>query len=784
MHKVFKSLLLMAGLFTCTANTLNAQSSNNWIVTPYDSLYGYFIRNINILDNGEIWLGTTSNGAVRYWNNTWTSFTTSNSGITDNDVREISKDSTGRLWMATWSGLSAYDPANNSWQGYDVSANYLDILYSVEIDDEGRIWVGTDGGADPGDGLYLWPDSTFYDSSNSPLGSNWVTALETDNDGNIWACGQSIVKITGTTFSGIPVTMMGMPQNSTATAIDFDNNNHIWVGVYDGGIAYYDGNDWTIWSSANSPLPENKIWSLEVDPNNNVWIGTENAGLVRFDGVNWTIYDTSNSPITHNRIQALNCDAQGNIWIAPMDGSLLVHNPEGFASVSGKVFHDADTDSLYTNGEQGLSNTIIAVSPGGYFGVTDNTGHYNIPILDSGEYTVIAHVNSNWLNGIYPDTTITVIAESTSSDTIDFAVQLVPDIEDVSVVATAVTAARPGFFLAYNLTVRNTGTIVADSLLVSMVTDAVLPIDSLTGDYIFSTDGDTVYWQIDSLQLGEQRMFNIYITVPANVALLGDMLTNIAEVTLPGDNFPENNRDTLRQIVTGSYDPNDKTATPAGVGSYGYIPLETEQFDYLIRFQNTGNDTAFRIVVIDTLSSFVEVATFNTITASHPYSLEIKPQGVAVWTFNNILLPDSTTNEPGSHGFVRYSIRPKADVAYGDTIFNTANIYFDYNPPIITNTTVNTFYDFAVGLVETESGQEQLIVYPNPSVDGFLVKTNENMYPLTIELYTTDGKRILTKSVGLNERTAVPDGLTGILIYRVFNGNGTLIGHGRIQVKG
>jgi len=71
---------------------------------------------------------------------------------------------------------------------------------------------------------------------------------------------------------------------------------------------------------------------------------------------------------------------------------------------------------------------------------------------------------------------------------------------------------------------------------------------------------------------------------------------------------------------------------------------------YKIRFQNTGTDTAFNIVVLDTLSDLLDVSTFVPLVSSHPYALEIVDSNVLKYSFENIMLPDSNINEPGSHG--------------------------------------------------------------------------------------------------------------------------------------
>jgi uncharacterized repeat protein (TIGR01451 family) len=146
--------------------------------------------------------------------------------------------------------------------------------------------------------------------------------------------------------------------------------------------------------------------------------------------------------------------------------------------------------------------------------------------------------------------------------------------------------------------------------------------------------------------------------------------------------------------IIDSYDPNDKLVSPAGVTEHHYTPTG-RALDYTIRFQNTGTDYAYRVVVVDTLSDHLDISTFKMNVTSHPYKLSVSGKGkpVLTITFDNIMLPDSNQNEPKSHGYIKFSIRPKSDLAEKIRIENFADIFFDYNEPVRTNTTINSIYD-------------------------------------------------------------------------------------------
>jgi uncharacterized repeat protein (TIGR01451 family) len=112
------------------------------------------------------------------------------------------------------------------------------------------------------------------------------------------------------------------------------------------------------------------------------------------------------------------------------------------------------------------------------------------------------------------------------------------------------------------------------------------------------------------------------------------------------------------QPILDSFDPNDKLVVPAGLTAENYTPTGSA-LQYQVRFQNTGNDVAYRVVVVDTLSAHLDLATLQMGAVSHPYRLEVSGKGrpVLTWTFTNIMLPDSTSDEPNSHGSIQFSIR-------------------------------------------------------------------------------------------------------------------------------
>jgi uncharacterized repeat protein (TIGR01451 family) len=139
-----------------------------------------------------------------------------------------------------------------------------------------------------------------------------------------------------------------------------------------------------------------------------------------------------------------------------------------------------------------------------------------------------------------------------------------------------------------------------------------------------------------------------------------------------------------------------------------------EWIDYTIRFQNTGTDTAFNIFITDTLPAVLDAGSLQVGTSSHVHTWELTGQGILKFRFTNILLPDSNVNEPRSHGFVTFRIRPHLPILPGTTITNIANIYFDFNPPVITEPSV-LVAEFSTGIQEAAHTPSGII--PNPAAD-------------------------------------------------------------------
>jgi uncharacterized repeat protein (TIGR01451 family) len=205
--------------------------------------------------------------------------------------------------------------------------------------------------------------------------------------------------------------------------------------------------------------------------------------------------------------------------------------------------------------------------------------------------------------------------------------------------------------------------------------------------------------------------------------------------------------------VTGAYDPNDKIASPVGVGNNTHFIEKDEEIQYTIRFQNTGTDTAFDVKIIDTLNRNLDLSTLKIVQSSHPVSVELNDY-VLVLRFSNVYLPDSNIDLTASNGFVKYKITPRANAPLGSFISNKASIYFDFNAAVTTNEVWHIIrpgndVTSTIDNYKHNDNPAVLVIYPNPTNSGITIDTKA-FNDFTLNVYDINGKKSGSRFVSGN----------------------------------
>ncbi|WKZ67875.1 MAG: SprB repeat-containing protein [Flavobacteriales bacterium] len=387
-------------------------------------------------------------------------------------------------------------------------------------------------------------------------------------------------------------------------------------------------------------------------------------------------------------------------------------------SLSGSVFIDNSDDCVQDPAEVGVPYQVLAIEPGGLLAITDGDGAFARD-LPSGNYTLA-------------QTDPTLVQQCPVAAPVPFTMGTVPieiHLADSSTVPLDLSAQlqssamRPGFAGNYWGWVRNLSPQVSGAVTVTLSIDADL-IYTGAAPPPTTVLGNTLTWDLPPFTALQVLPITVNVAVPAGTTLGTPVSTGLSVVNTLNDGNAFNNTATSSTVVTGSYDPNDKTAiTSSGWSQELYYIDQDEWIDYLIRFQNTGTDTAFTVVVTDTLSEELDMASFQQGVASHAFHVAFKPGRVVEWTFPNILLPDSNVNEAASHGAVSFRIKPVLPLLAGTTIENIANIYFDFNPPVITEPSV-LVAEFSTGVVQRDGGT-RLQLFPNPARDAVTISAGK-----------------------------------------------------------
>jgi uncharacterized repeat protein (TIGR01451 family) len=411
------------------------------------------------------------------------------------------------------------------------------------------------------------------------------------------------------------------------------------------------------------------------------------------------------------------------------------------------AFLDANSNGVKDSSEQyftigeyhlELNNDGVVhniASNGAYYVYENNpTNSYHLTFSINPAYALQYSVSPSSYSNI-------TVANGSGVTTYNFAVTAIP-FNDLAVYVTPYgSSPRPGFRYYNSVVYQNNGTSTIPSGTVTFTKDNLLTVVSVSQTGTVSNPNGFTY-NFTNLLPHETRSFIVDMQVPTiPTVALGNFLTNAAAITIPAaDINTANNTSHLTQTIIGSYDPNDKAESHGGKVLFSTFTAN-DYLTYTIRFENAGTANAVNIRVSDVLDAKLDETSVRMISASHTYTLE-RVNKTLTWKFDGIELPPSVANTAIGKGFVTFQVKPKPGFILGDNIPNTAAIFFDFNPAIVTNTCTTQFVSV---LATADFAFNQFTYYPNPVKNSLTISNASKIESVSVT--SVLGQEVLVKKV-------------------------------------
>lgn len=374
--------------------------------------------------------------------------------------------------------------------------------------------------------------------------------------------------------------------------------------------------------------------------------------------------------------------------------------------VLGRVFNDINGDGLFNGTDHGMNGFRVDLDGVGSV-YTNHSGMYWMDV-PTGNIVVSMASDPLW-TPTTPTSRTASVANTVVAVHTDFG--FVADGNVHSLVPQLTSGAmRCNEEVRYWVNVRNAGNRTCDI-------EVALDLDDLStlGMTLPSAtvQSGVAHWTFQNVQPSHQRSIELNVLLPGPTHL-GETLHDLLTVSSVVNGVSQGSFvNTYEPVLLCAYDPNDKQVMPEGVGTEHWTAMGTE-LTYTVRFQNTGNASAQDVEIVDQLDADLDWSSLRVLATSHTLRTAVAPTGEVRFQFPNIQLPDSASDLVGSQGYVRFAIDHLSNLPEATELTNTASIYFDLNPAIITNTVLNTLTYGMVGVNEQMTMDGELSVYPNP----------------------------------------------------------------------
>ncbi len=412
--------------------------------------------------------------------------------------------------------------------------------------------------------------------------------------------------------------------------------------------------------------------------------------------------------------------------------------------VSGTVKLDIDGTNCFMTGLPG-TGAMVEISNGSlsYTTMVEENGNYGLFIPSSGSFTVrIIDSSISEIFTVNPFEEQIEFTGFSQNEIVDFCLSSNENVSDVLIHLLPITEARPGFEAEYILSYANEGSI-ATSGTISLYFDDERQTFSGATPMPMSISGNEIIWEYETLAPFENRTIALTMeSAPPPTNESGTVLWFTSQIVSSETDYNlMDNEHLLEQEMINSQDPNDKRVAQ---GESIQLSQVGEYLEYIIRFQNIGSASAINVRVDDELQQNLDWNSFKIITASHDFELAITNQNQVSFIFDTINLPSVNTDPEGSNGFIAFRVKSLPGLEIGDFIENEANIFFDFNAPILTNmvtTTVVEILDIQESTLESD-----VRIFPNPVSENLTILTNPNFNFIKAEVYAIGGQKLMETS--------------------------------------
>ncbi len=418
-------------------------------------------------------------------------------------------------------------------------------------------------------------------------------------------------------------------------------------------------------------------------------------------------------------------------------------------NLSGYVFLDDNYDGLPDEAVF-IPFQTVTLEPLGLQIITDDFGFFNFGPIEPGQYTLSVNYTSEWTAYTTPQSyTISVPLSNAAPYYFGVTNEDTPDPTGCVDFYQWGGGVPCNDQLGYNICYRNMSPYPISGLIKIELDDL------LSYNYSYppaeNIDGQVISWTFENLGSWDMYFDDIVVNTPSELNI-GEFMTSTATMYADIDGeLIQLFQKIITQEVTCAYDPNDITGIPEGYTD-DHLVLPDTRMEYLIRFQNTGNAPAGTVMVVDSLDEDMDFSTFQLVANSHSVMTTIDENGRVEFLFEDINLPDSIADEPGSHGMISYKIDFIDNIEIGEEVNQTGYIYFDNNPPVITNTTWHTAHEcggesnFELSATEICIGEEVSMTSLNPLVEDYqwnIESTSASTVSEYSQVFTEEGEYII-----------------------------------------